>query len=80
MGLPPMEFLVLPRVLALVLMMPLLCLYADLIGILGGSLFPEPWEGVVAAVALTLTISAAPVLWRRLRGPSRAHQGGSGSA
>ncbi|PWG12903.1 hypothetical protein DF268_14280 [Streptomyces sp. V2] len=52
----------------------------QLIGILGGSLFPEPWEGVVAAVALTLTISAAPVLWRRLRGPSRAHQGGSGSA
>ena len=25
----------------------------QLIGILGGSLFPEPWEGVVAAVALT---------------------------
>ena len=30
------EFLVLPRVLALVLMMPLLCLYADFVGILGG--------------------------------------------
>jgi phospholipid/cholesterol/gamma-HCH transport system permease protein len=35
-GLPPMEFLVLPRMLALVLMVPLLCLYADLLGILGG--------------------------------------------
>jgi phospholipid/cholesterol/gamma-HCH transport system permease protein len=31
------EFLVLPRILALVLMMPLLCLYADLLGILGGA-------------------------------------------
>jgi phospholipid/cholesterol/gamma-HCH transport system permease protein len=36
LGLPPMEFLVLPRVVALVLMMPLLTLYADLLGILGG--------------------------------------------
>ncbi|MFG2312304.1 DedA family protein [Streptomyces sp. NPDC048566] len=39
----------------------------QVIGILGGSLFPEPWEGVVAAVALTLAISAAPGLWRRIR-------------
>ncbi|MFH0343177.1 MAG: MlaE family ABC transporter permease, partial [Chromatiales bacterium] len=37
-GLPPMEFLVLPRMLALMLMVPLLCLYADLMGILGGAL------------------------------------------
>jgi phospholipid/cholesterol/gamma-HCH transport system permease protein len=36
LGLSPMEFLVLPRVLALVLMTPLLCLYANLMGILGG--------------------------------------------
>ena len=39
----------------------------QVIGILGGSLFPEPWEGVVAAIALTVLISAAPSLWRRLR-------------
>jgi len=37
MGLSPMEFLVVPRMLALMLMMPLLCLYADMMGILGGS-------------------------------------------
>ena len=37
-GLPPMEFLVLPRMLALMLMVPVLCLYADLLGILGGAL------------------------------------------
>ncbi len=40
----------------------------QLIGVLGGSLFAEPWEGVVAAVALTLAISAAPSVWRRIRG------------
>jgi phospholipid/cholesterol/gamma-HCH transport system permease protein len=38
LGFSPMEFLVLPRMLALILMMPLLCLYADLMGILGGAL------------------------------------------
>ena len=36
LGISPMEFLVLPRMLALALMMPLLCLYANLMGILGG--------------------------------------------
>ncbi|WP_328320852.1 DedA family protein [Streptomyces sp. NBC_00388] len=39
----------------------------QLIGILGGSLFDEPWEGVVAAIALTLLLSGAPAAWRRLR-------------
>jgi len=36
MGISPMDFLVLPRLLALVIMMPLLCVYADLMGMLGG--------------------------------------------
>jgi phospholipid/cholesterol/gamma-HCH transport system permease protein len=36
LGISAMEFLVLPRMLALVLMMPLLCIYSDLMGILGG--------------------------------------------
>ncbi len=36
LGISPIEFLVLPRMLALMIMMPLLCLYADLMGILGG--------------------------------------------
>ena len=36
LGISPMEFLVLPRMLALALMMPLLCLYANFMGILGG--------------------------------------------
>lgn len=35
-GISPMEFLVLPRMLALLLMMPLLTLYSDFVGIAGG--------------------------------------------
>jgi phospholipid/cholesterol/gamma-HCH transport system permease protein len=38
LGLSPVEFLVLPRTIALILMMPLLCLYADFMGILGGGI------------------------------------------
>lgn len=37
MGISPVEFLVLPRMLGLIVMMPLLTVYADLVGILGGA-------------------------------------------
>ena len=37
LGISPMEFLVVPRILALVLMVPLLTVYANLMGILGGA-------------------------------------------
>ena len=37
LGIPPVDHLVLPRMLALALMMPLLALYADAVGILGGA-------------------------------------------
>lgn len=37
-GLSSMEFLVLPRMIALIIMMPLLTIFADLLGILGGAL------------------------------------------
>jgi phospholipid/cholesterol/gamma-HCH transport system permease protein len=36
LGVSPVEFLVIPRVIALVIMMPLLTIYADLMGVLGG--------------------------------------------
>lgn len=39
----------------------------QVIGVLGGSLFPEPWEGVVVAVGLTLVLSAMPSVVRRFR-------------
>lgn len=38
MGISTMEFLVLPRLLALVFIMPLLCIYADVVGMFGGAL------------------------------------------
>ncbi len=38
LGISPIGFLVLPRVLALMLMLPLLCIYADILGIFGGAL------------------------------------------
>ena len=38
MGISPMGYLILPRTLALVLMMPLLCVYSDMLGIFGGFL------------------------------------------
>jgi phospholipid/cholesterol/gamma-HCH transport system permease protein len=38
LGIEPIDFLVLPRMLALIVMMPLLCLYADAVGIVGGAL------------------------------------------
>ncbi len=62
MGIDPLEFLVLPRALALSLMMPLLCLYANLIGILGGAVIaagmldigPQTYfRQVVSAVTVT---------------------------
>jgi phospholipid/cholesterol/gamma-HCH transport system permease protein len=46
LGISPLEYLVLPRMLALCLMMPLLCVFADLIGIVGG--------GVVAVGVLDI--------------------------
>ncbi|MFD3514654.1 DedA family protein [Streptomyces sp. NPDC058657] len=39
----------------------------QLIGVLGGALFARPWQGVVAAIVVTLLISAVPSLWRRVR-------------
>lgn len=62
LGISPMDFLVVPRMLALALMMPLLCLYADLMGILGGFIVGvtmldisplQYYEQTAAAVTLT---------------------------
>ncbi len=48
LGLSPMEFLVIPRMAALILMVPLLTLYADLVGIVGG--------GVASVALFDLTV------------------------
>lgn len=41
-GFSPIEYLVIPRMIALALMMPVLCVFADLFGILGGMLVGVP--------------------------------------
>jgi membrane protein DedA with SNARE-associated domain len=38
------------------------------IGLAGRSVFPEPWQGVVAAIVLVVLISVAGSLWRRRAG------------
>jgi phospholipid/cholesterol/gamma-HCH transport system permease protein len=62
MGISAMEYLVLPRMLALMLVMPLLTLYGDVLGILGGALvgigplglgFRQYMQETMAAVTLT---------------------------
>ncbi len=37
MGIPPIDYLVMPRIVALAIMTPLLVIYADMMGILGGA-------------------------------------------
>ncbi|MGH8549369.1 MAG: MlaE family lipid ABC transporter permease subunit [Methylococcales bacterium] len=58
MGLDPMEFLVLPRMLALICIMPLLCLYADVMGILGGALVTVSFFDVSLVQYLNRTMDA----------------------
>ncbi len=58
MGFDPMEFLVLPRVLALIFIMPLLCLYADLMGIIGGALVTVNFFEVSLVEYVNRTVNA----------------------
>ena len=58
MGISPLEFLVLPRVIALTAMMPLLCLYANFIGILGGLFVGVSMLGLSARSYMNETISS----------------------
>lgn len=44
MGISSMEFLVLPRLIALVFIMPLLCIYADIIGMAGGAIIASSMD------------------------------------
>jgi phospholipid/cholesterol/gamma-HCH transport system permease protein len=57
-GISPFEFLVLPRMLALILMMPLLCLFADLIAIGGGFLVSTLMLDVSPQIYLGRTVES----------------------
>ena len=58
LGVSPMDYLVLPRIAAMVLMMPLLCIYADFMGILGGMLVGVGAFDISSTQYLDRTISA----------------------
>jgi phospholipid/cholesterol/gamma-HCH transport system permease protein len=57
-GISPFEFLVLPRMVALILMMPLLCIFADLIAISGGFLVSTLMLDVAPQVYLARTVES----------------------
>lgn len=58
MGIPAMDFLVLPRMIALCLMMPLLALYADLVGIAGGAVVGATMLDLSPALYFRQTVGA----------------------
>jgi phospholipid/cholesterol/gamma-HCH transport system permease protein len=57
-GISPFEFLVLPRMLALTLMMPLLCIFADLIAISGGFLVSTLMLDIAPQIYLARTVES----------------------
>lgn len=61
MAIPSIEFLVLPRVVALLLMMPLLTLYGDAMGILGGGFVGVTMLGLSPTEYLLQTADAVSV-------------------
>lgn len=56
LGIDPVEYLVLPRLFALTLMMPLLCLYSDVVGIAGGAAVGIGMLGITPAQYLQQTL------------------------
>jgi phospholipid/cholesterol/gamma-HCH transport system permease protein len=61
-GFSPAEFLVMPRMLALVVMMPLLCVYADLMGVLGGFVVGVFMLHINPELYLTQTFNSVPLV------------------
>jgi phospholipid/cholesterol/gamma-HCH transport system permease protein len=57
-GISTMEFLVLPRMIALMLMMPFLCIFADLISIAGGFVVSVGMLDVTPTLYISRTIHA----------------------
>jgi len=61
LGISPVAFLVLPRVIAVTLMLPLLCVYADVLGILGGAAVSIGVMHVPARIYFQETIEAVSI-------------------
>jgi phospholipid/cholesterol/gamma-HCH transport system permease protein len=61
-GIPPVQFLVLPRMLALIVMTPLLTLYTDLFGIVGGGLVAVTMLDLSATTYMTRLVQVITLL------------------
>ena len=61
LGISPIEFLVIPRMLALILMTPLLCIYADVMGLFGGYIVAMGTLNVTSPAYLLQTQAAVGV-------------------
>jgi phospholipid/cholesterol/gamma-HCH transport system permease protein len=61
LGIPPMEFLVLPRIVALSLMMPLLTVFANIVGMLGGLLIGTLMLDITPIAYYNQTIGAVGI-------------------
>jgi phospholipid/cholesterol/gamma-HCH transport system permease protein len=57
-GISPIEFLVLPRMVALIVVMPFLCVFADLISIVGGFVVSVSMLDITPTVYLNRTIQS----------------------
>jgi phospholipid/cholesterol/gamma-HCH transport system permease protein len=64
LGISPVEFLVLPRLIALVAMTPLLAIYANLMGIMGGAFAGTVVGGLSVAEYFTETVAA--IRWNHI--------------
>lgn len=61
LGISPVDYLVLPRIVALLLMMPLLCIYSDVMGMAGGMVVGVGAFDISAAQYLSQTRQALSV-------------------
>jgi phospholipid/cholesterol/gamma-HCH transport system permease protein len=71
MGFDPMRFLVIPRTLALAIVLPVLTLFGAAVGVLGGLLIAHALIGMTAPEYLAemkLTVFASDVFWGVLKG------------
>ncbi len=62
MGVSPVEFLVVPRMLALVIMLPLLTIYANVMGILGGALVSKLMLDITWSMYIDQMMSTVPLI------------------
>ena len=67
LGISPMDYLVLPRMLALIFMTPLLVVYADILGILGGAVVCISMLDISPGVYFSQTIEMM-TLWQCVQG------------